>query len=349
MQYYQQQLDCMIDALLHDSYVPSAKVGDPFRRGRLNACRKALSQINLFVPAQGSFSYASSNDTFTVYTKPLNRDVIVVGCALTTVGIHVNNRIVGEFRVRLPEPLGHLSQNYIFSNQAFGPATYSIFFPSPFILKASEQMAVDFGWNAPQAEQETPTEINEIVFFCVSVKDCLSSEDLDILDNCERVIRDNPYQRRVFLNMYTPGSVALTRVSGVPFLGGVENAIIYTPDNTPGVHTTGITRTTDSPLLVIGLATSACFTRLRLMDISTGHSFTQQEFINSDSLYYPDEQIQASDTQSPYYQYFRLPVPHLLKSGGALFGEFINGITFPNGNTANDLNPRYFIWECLTP
>lgn len=348
--YYQQQLDAMVNALMRDSYSPAPDIADAFKRARLNRCRRALTELNVLVPARGSNTYEdSADDTFTIYTKPLNRDVIVLGCALTTVGIHVDNRIVGEFRLRLPEPLGHLSQNYIFSNTAFAPATYSVFFPSPFVLKASEQIAIDFGWNAPQAELDTPREINEIVLYCVSVKDCLSSEDLDVLKECERIIRDNDYQRRVLLTMFTPGSRALTFDTGTAYLSGFENAIIYTPDNTPGVHTTGITRTADIPLLAIGVATSACFTQLRLTDMSTGYSFTQQEFINSDSIYYPDEAITSDDIESPYYSYFRLPVPHLLRSGGAFFGEFINGITFPNGNSSNDRNPRYFLWECLTP
>src|SRR6267378_3841037 len=108
MSYYQTQLDVMIDALAAKQYSPLPGTAQAFKKQRINAVSKALGLTNLFVPASGRYPQASSNATFTVYTKPLQRDVIVLGCSLMAFDERTANRIEGEFRLRLPEPLSHL-------------------------------------------------------------------------------------------------------------------------------------------------------------------------------------------------------------------------------------------------
>lgn len=347
----------MIDALAAGTYAPPPDVAKTFAQRRVNAISKALSMDNLFVPASGQFSSPDPNATFTVYTKPLQRDVIVMGCALMSADERADNRLSGEFRVRLPEPLAHLSQNYIFPAMAFAPATYSVFFPTPFILRAGEQMAVDFGQNAPQAgesnlpqpsNEDTNTRI-EIVFFCVSVKNCLASDDVQVLNRAIQVINDTPYQRKVFLNSWTHGSVAVTSQTNSPFQSGTDNMVVYPqqPLSTvlvpKGSLTSSETRQADAPLLVVGLAIASCGSTVRFMDTGSGHSFTQGEWVYAHSMYYPEEFL-SYQTVSPYYSYFRLPVPHLLRPGATLYTEHLAS----RDCVQNVFNPEQLVWECLS-
>lgn len=349
MQFYQQQLDAMIQALAAGQYAPPASVAKAFAQKRVNAVSKALSLVNVFLPASGHFAQADPNSTFTVYTKPLQRDVIVMGCSLMSKDETTQSRLSGEFRLRLPEPLSHLSQNYIFPAMAFAPATYSIFFPAPFILRASEQIAIDFGWNAPQAGETTVTDRIEIVLFCVAVKDCLSSDDQQILNRAIQVINDTPYQRRLFLNSWTHGSVAVTSQTNSPFQSGTDNLVVYDPQNVStvavpkGTLTSSETRPADAPLLVVGLAINSCGETVRITDTGNGYSFTQGEFIYAHSLWYPEEFV-VNQTRSPYYSYFRLPVPHLLRPGATLFTEHLNS----TDATQSAFNPEHMIWECVS-
>lgn len=347
---YGQQLDAMIAALQTGKFSPPADVARVFKQQRIAAVSRALGLTNIFVPVSGHFPQANSNATITVYTKPLQRDVIVLGCALMSADERTNNRIDGEFRLRLPEPLSHLSQNYIFPAMSFAPATYSIFFPAPFILKASEQIAIDFGWNAPQAGEDTTEQRMEIVLFCTAVKNCLSSDDEGILRRAIEVINDTDYQRRVLLNSWTHGATAVTSQTDSPFFGGSDNQVVYPPYNissvavAKGTLTTSETRTADQPLLVIGVAINACGETIRITDTGSGHSFTQGDMIYSHSLWYPEEFLTFT-TRGPYFSFFRLPVPHLLKPGSSLFTEHLNSDLADQ----NAFNPEYMVWECLTP
>ncbi len=350
MQAYHNQLDAMIAALANNSLSPPADVARAFKRNRLNAVSRALGLTNIFVSANGHFAQADSRASFTVYTRPLQRDVIVLGCSLMSFDERVENRLAGEFRIRLPEPQEHLSQNYIFPAMAFAPATYSVFFPAPFILKASEQIAIDFGWNAPQANRETNIDNIEIVLFCAAVKDCLASDDIDILKEATRIINDTDYQRRVLLNSATINSVAVTSQTNSPFYSNVNNMVVYPQQPLSSVAvpkgslTQSETRIADIPLLVIGVALNACGEAVRITDTGSGHSFTLGSFIYSHSLWYPEEFVTFT-TRGPYYAYFRLPVPHLLRPGATLFTEHLN--TDDAEQTA--FNPEFMVWECLQP
>ena len=347
---YQHQLDAMIAALENGSYSPPSSVAQSFKKRRLNAVSQALGLTNLFVPADGSYPQASSNASFTLYTRPLQRDVIVLGCSLMSQDERTDNRIDGEFRLRLPEPLTHLSQNYIFPAMAFAPATYSVFFPAPFILRAGEQIAIDFGSNSPQAARNPAIQNIEIVLFCASVKNCLQNDDLTILETATRIINDTDYQRRVLLNSYTHGSQAVTSQTDSPFFSAVDNMVVYPPFNVSsvavakGTLTSSETRPADIPLLVIGLALNACGEAVRIMDTGSGHSFTQGNFVYSHGLWYPEE-FTTFTTRGPYYSYFRLPVPHLLRPGATLFTEHLN----TDLADQSAFNPEYMVWECIQP
>jgi len=350
MQFYQQQFDAMVAALAVGQYAPPIEIARTFKQKRVNAVTKALGLTNLFVPVNGSYPSANSNATFTLYTRPLQRDVIVMGCSLMSFDERIDNRIAGQFRVRLPAPQEHLSQNYVFPALGFAPATYSVFFPAPFILKASEQIQIDFGWNAPQAGQELNTDNIQCVLFCASVKNCFDSDEQELLRTCIEVINGTDYQKRVLLRSWTHGSIGLTSQTDSAFVGGVDNVIVYTP---PGNSTTAVpkgtltsseTRQSDVPLIVVGVSINSCGEDIRITDTGTGYSFTQGDFIYAHSLYYPEDFL-VSLYRGPYYSYFRLPVPHLLKPGSTLFTEHLAG----EDASQDPFNPEYMIWECITP
>jgi hypothetical protein len=350
---YTSQLDVMISALESGSYSPPAEVARNFKQQRISAVAKALGLTNLFVPVAGHFPQRSASSTFTLYTKPLQRDVIVMGCALMALDQSTDtwSRALTEFRLRLPEPLSHLSQNYIFPQMAFAPGLYSVFFPAPFILPASEQIAVDFGWNAPQAGPFVDeTGRIELVLFCAAVKNCLNDEDRDILRRAITVINDNDYQRRVLLNSVTQSSVAVTSQTDSPFFSGLGNTVVYPQQPLSSVVvpsgslTQSETRQADVPLLVIGLAINET-SGIRITDTGSGHSFTQGDLIYAGNLYYansvpPTERV-VFTTPGPYLSYFRLPIPHLLRPGATLVAEHVA--------EGQPFNPTYMVWECLTP
>lgn len=348
--HYRTQFDAMVAALASGQYAPPPGVARSFKQKRINAVTKALGLTNLFVPVNGHFPSTDSNANFTIYTRPLQRDVIVMGCSLMSFDERIDNRLTGEFRLRLPAPQEHLSQNYIFPAMAFAPATYSVFFPAPFILKASEQIAIDFGWNAPQAGLPFDTDNIQIVLFCASVKNCFDQDEQDLLARCIQIVNETDYQKRVLLNSWTHGSIAVTSQTDSPFVGGVNNAIVYTP---PGISTVAVakgtltsseTRQSDVPLLVVGVSINSCGEDIRITDTGNGYSFTQGDFIYAHSLYYPED-FTVSTYRAPYYSYFRLPVPHLLKPGSTLFTEHLAGADADQ----DPFNPEYMIWECITP
>lgn len=350
MQYYRQQFDAMVAALANGQYAPPSSIARAFKQKRIDQITRALGLTNLFVPVNGSYPSTNSNATFTLYTRPLQRDVIVMGCSLMSFDERLDNRITGEFRVRLPAPQEHLSQNYIFPALGFAPATYSVFFPAPFILKASEQIQLDFGWNAPQAGLELSTDNLQLVLFCASVKNCFDQDEQDLLARCIKIVNETDYQKRVFLRSWTTGSIAVTSQTDSPFVGGVDNVIVYTP---PGVSTVAVpkgtltsseTRISDVPLIVVGLSINSCGEDIRITDTGNGYSFTQGDFVYAHSLFYSEE-FTVSNYRGPFYSYFRLPVPHLLKPGSTLFTEHLAG----EDAQQDPFNPEYMIWECITP
>lgn len=350
MQYYRQQFDAMVAALANGQYAPPPSIARAFKQKRIDQITRALGLTNLFVPVNAQYPSTDPNATTTVYTRPLQRDVIVMGCSLMSFDERIDNRITGEFRVRLPAPQEHLSQNYIFPAMGFAPATYSVFFPAPFILKASEQIAIDFGWNAPQAGQPLVTENMQCVLFCASVKNCFDQDERDLLGRCIQIVNETDYQKRILLRSWTHGSIAVTSQTNSPFVGGVDNVIVYPPQGTStvavakGTLTSSETRQADVPLIVVGLSLNSCGESVRITDTGNGYSFTQGDFVYAHSLFYPEE-FTTTLYRGPYYSYFRLPVPHLLRPGATLFTEHL----VTQDSDQDPFNPEYMIWECITP
>lgn len=332
MQNYPEQFAVMLDALTHTSYLPSAGVLKKFKDHRIAQALKALRCRNIFVPATGFFLNANTNDSFTVYTQPLGSDVIVFGCSLSSDIKPLTNAlsiIRGEIRVRPPAPL---SDNYIQPQKAFGPARYSIYFPCPFILDAGDQIAIDFGFNAPEAaDAAVDSSEQQIVFFCIQVKDCLDADDQIIEQQIINEVQDRTYQRRLL--------IPCANSSDPTTFGGQDRILL----NAFG-EGEAVTRPIMATTLVVGYSlTSHGEKRLALADTATQHSFTLGQRIKAPNLFWAFDAIE-NGIPGPYYSYFRLPVPHLLRPGAQLACSVIDGLAgAPTGASA-----LAFMFELIT-
>ncbi len=314
---HQRQFAAMADALMRGQFTPSLEVNRRFKDTRINTALKALRCRNLFVPAQGNYLAANSNNSFTCFTPPLGGDVIVFGCSLSSDLLPTTNAmsiIRGEVRIRPPAPL---CDNHIQPQKAFGPATYSIYFPCPFLLEAGDQIAVDFGFNAPEAgDTSVDTAEQQILFFCVQVKECFDAEEETVAEQIKREVEGRDYQRKLFLPCTAP---LFTSAAGQDRLGR-ENA----------------TRPVSNCVLVTGYSLTYGVTqpeaaRLSLGDTAEQYSFTMGRLVHATNLFWPFSAIEQG-IRGPYYSYFRLPVPHLLRPGAQLVATSVGPGAPPNGD-----------------
>lgn len=329
---YHEQFNAMLAALANGSYLPPVKANGDFKSARYRRAIKALQARNLFVSATGNFPVNDPNATYTIFTPPLNEDVIVCGCSLANQGTLQADRISGEIRIRPPATL---SSNYIQPQIAFGPASFSIYFPAPFLLRASDQIAIDFGFNAPQVGTTVSTTDQTIVFFCISVKSCLSQEDAALADDVRRMIQASPYQRKIFLNCVSGDDNAIVYPGALPLVGGE----VADPE----------TRPVSSPMLILGMGTTLNASRIAILETAIQHSFTLGEIINIRNLFWTGSF--QSNTTGPYYSYFRFPVPHLLRPGAQLSAHLVNGLNAGaifDGQLGPPTNGTVLSFECLS-
>lgn len=331
--FFQNQFDAMVDALRRGDYAPSGNAAKRYKAIRLEQATKALQTRNIFAAATGHYISVSPAATFTVFTQPLGFDVIVFGCSLSSDIKPTTNAlsiIRGEVRIRPPQPL---SENHIEPQKAFAPATYSIFFPCPFILQAGDQIATDFGFNAPESG-ETATDVAEtqIVYFCLQVKDCLDQADRAVLDDINGEIIGNDYQRKLF--------VPCTNLT----LGATAQAGWQVVDIPAAGTANAVTRPLSSDVLVLGYSLlSADSVRVALGDSALQHSFTIGQLLKSPNLFWAYSAIEPG-IPGPFYSYFRFPMPHLLRRGSQLTCSAMSGLTgAPGGATDFGLT-----FECVT-
>lgn len=331
--HFEQQFNAMIDALSRGNYSPSGNVQKSFQNARFVQAKKALQSRNLLVAATGNYLNANNNASFTTFTPPLGFDVIVFGCSLSSDIKPTTNAmsiIRGEIRIRPPQPL---SDNHIQPQKAFAPGTYSIYFPVPFVLEAGDQIATDFGFNAPQAENPAvDVAEQQIIYFCLQVKDCLDSADNAVLDEIKADITNLDYQRKYFL----PCTNLTQSTSGA---NGWE--VIDIPDN---LAANAITRPLSQSVLVLGFSLlNSPAVRLAIGDSSLQHSFTLGQLVKSPNLFWAYSAIEPG-IPGPFYSYFRFPMPHLLRQGSQLTCQAIAGLSGPP-----DLGTDFGLtFECIT-
>jgi hypothetical protein len=339
---YREQFNAMLAALAQGKgYLPPAKANSDLKTARYIRALRALQTRNLFVPAIGNYpptvadpTLADGDSTYTTFTPPLNEDVIVCGCSLGNVVSNAvpDQGISGELRIRPPRAL---SANYINVTFAFTPASYSIYFPAPFILRASEQIAIDFGLNAPQTGSTFDPREQTIVFFCISVRSCLSSEDAALANELRAVIEASPYQRKIFLNCVSPNA----------------NQVQFSTPVAIGSTAISETRPISSPMLVLGIGTTFHSSKLSIVETAIQHSFTTGELINCRNLFTSTLAGGISLwAAGPYYSYFRFPVPHLLRPGATLACRHLNGLggTGFDGGLGYPSDGTVLAFECLS-
>lgn len=328
---YREQLNAMLAALGSGQLVPPQKANEDFQALRYGRILKALHCRNLFVPTVGNFSSTSPNADYTTFTPPLTEDVIVCGCSVSnnSGGVGSVTQMSGELRIRPPV---FMYSNYVQARYMFGPAAFSIYFPSPFILKAGEQIGVDIGFNAPDPAFLASTAEQTVVFFCIAVKPCLSDSDLATAAEIESLINSVPYQRKIYLNCTTPNGNRIDFGVAAPVATGVS---VFAE-----------TRVISAPMLVQGLGTTLKRSQISIQDTEQQHSFTLNAFLRGRALLRTvGSTIGPTDT-GPYYSYFRFPVPHLLKPGATLACQIINqgdqDVPYPSQSPT-------LSFECLTP
>lgn len=322
---YNNQFQAMLNALMSggQSLLPDAATNKAFKDSRLKKALKALRCRNVLMPATGSYLAANSNASFTVFTQPLGYDVIVVGASISSDQKPVVNTfeiISGELRVRPPEPL---SINYIQPQKAFAPATYSIYFPAPFLLRAGEHIATDFGFNAPEANEGVSTAEIQIVYFAVQVLSCLTDEDLQTAEQMKTEIQARQWQRRLLFPCRSNEATGLLT----------------------GTSVEGTTRPLSATALVTGWSIAGANpgnVRLSLSDTALQYSLTTGKFVKSPNLFWAYSRIEPS-LNGPYYSFFRLPVPHLLRPGSQMQASMIAGL---NG-AAGASQSISFVFELL--
>jgi hypothetical protein len=333
MHSFRDQFEVMFDALARGGISPGGAVNARFKKNRFNKARRALQCRNVLVPATGAYLNANSNSTFTVFTQPLGFDVIVFGCSLSSDIKPTTNAlsiIRGEVRVRPPAPM---SANNIQPQKAFAPATYSIFFPAPFVLNAGDQIATDFGFNAPQsADPNVDTAEQQILFFCLQVKECLDSTDKELLKAMQLEILGSDYQRKFYIpctNFALDNTGALSQeVIQTDAIGFAEAK----------------TRPLSRSVLVTGWSiTNGGNVRLALGDSALQQSFTLGALIKAPNLFWAFSPTEDG-VAGPFYSYFRLPVPHLLRQGAQLTASASSGLTGP----PTGIETLSLMFECVT-
>lgn len=330
---YQDQFEIMFDALARGQYTPAGPANKRFKEKRLGYATKALQCQNFFVPATGAYLVADANYTFTSFTQPLGFDVVVFGCSLSSDIKPTTNAlsiIRGEIRVRPPAPL---SDNNIQPQKAFAPGTYSIFFPCPFVLQGGDQLAVDFGFNAPESgDANVDTAEQQILFFCVRIKDCLDSADREQLSAVNVEIQGSDYQRKFYVpcsnfvgTMADPLSQELIRTSATGFAEAK-------------------TRPLSRNVLVTGYSlVNGGNVRMTLGDSAIQQSFTLGALIKAPNLFWAFSPVE-NGVAGPFYSYFRFPVPHLLRRGSNLTTSVISNLTGPPGG----VETCALLFECIT-
>jgi len=310
-----------------------------YKAKRLARAVKALRSKNIFLFTEGSRTSVNVNDITTIYTQPVGARLMVVGYSDNFrygatqqedgAGVPIKVIFPQMHRVRIVggKAPRALSDDLVMAQAgASGQPRYtSTLLPCPFILEADEQIAVDLAYDTAMSE---PTNIptQAFIFFCVRVKDQLSSEDYLIIEDIKTYTRDHDYQRGIFLNCVSPSQEDIEFSTALA--GGIA---------------TCETRPANGPLLITGVGTTLLASKLTITDTGNGHSFSLNRAMRSSALNMPDGAdpsgaIQQADaaTAYPWTYYYQFPAAHLLKPGALLHCDIVNGGTDASGNATVD-------------
>jgi hypothetical protein len=324
--YNQSQLfEVLLDAAVRPGYKADPALLAKYRKTRLDHAIRALKTRNLFIYTEGSRPTIDLNSTATIYTQPVGHRMMLIGYADNMryglisdapSGGPVDKVWPQETRVRIVGGKERALCDDFTPSQAgvSGEPRYtSTILTVPEIIEPNEQFAVDLGYDTAMAAV-TEIEAQAFVFFCLKVKDKLTQEDEQTIDEVKRYILNNDYQKGQYFNCVSLGQQSVHFSSAAA--GGTASCD---------------TRTVTAPNLITGIGTSLAASKVKITDTGDGSSFSLDKFTQVSALNMPDFEDQgATDLGAPvsapiFTNYHQFPVPHLLRPGSQLHVDVVNG------------------------
>lgn len=327
MQFYNQSdlFWLLISAARHPALVPDPALLKKYADTRLARAIKALRSKNIFLYTEGTRTSVNLNDVTTIYTQPAGTRLLVVGYTDNLrYGVTQQSTVLGGPDVVFPQThqirvVGNegveFSDDFMMAQSGASgqPRFTSVFLPVPFILEANEQIAVTLGYDtAMSAPAQIPDQA--FIFFAVKVKDRLTSDDMDAIEEIKTYIANHNYQRGVFLNCVSPNTEDIEfDAAGV---GGLAECQ---------------TRPASGPLLITGIGTTLLASTILITDTANGHSFSLNQPMQSSALNMFDNADPTQPAGNPegaaiWEHYQQLAIPHLLRPGAALHATIVNGV-----------------------
>lgn len=302
---------------------PDQATLEAYHKKRLARAVKALRSRNVFLYTEGVRTSLNPNDITTIYTQPAGVRMLVMGYSDNFRFGNTNQPATGAFsetypemhRARIVGQDGHaLSEDFLAaqSGSSGQPRYTSTLLPVPVLIEADQQIAVDLGYDSAAAARTGEIPTQAFCFFCVKVKDRLTSDDLDTVREIETYIANNRYQRGIYLNCVSPGLEAVHFSTAA--INGIANCL---------------TRPANRPLLITGIGSSLGCSKLVITDTADDYSFTLNKPAQSSALMMPNFEDVGIPRSAPcaapcHTHYFEFPIPHLLKSGAQLAVQAVN-------------------------
>jgi hypothetical protein len=328
MQFYNQSqlFQLLINAAQRPGYTPDPVLQAAYNKTRLENAIRAIKTKNLLIYTEGSRPSVSLNSIFTIYTQPVGKRLILTGYSDNMRYGRISTAATGgptdkvwpqQHRIRIVGKNPRSLIDDLVPSQAgvSGECRYtSPLLAVPEIIEPDEQIAVDLGYDSTAGTAPTVIEPQAFTFWTLEVKDKLTIDDEAAIADVKRAITAQWYQKAHYLNCVSLG------LQAVHFATAAAGALASCD-----------TQTVTAPMLVTGIGTNLVASKVKITDTNDGRSFSLDKFIQTSSLNMPDFQDQAArDLGAPvsapiFTNFFFFPVPHLLKAGGQLHCDVING------------------------
>lgn len=324
----------LLEVLISQANRPGFKA-DPalqaaYNKQRFNQAMRSLRSRNIFLYTEGSRPSTNLNSTNTIYTQPAGVCLLVLGYSdnlrygavnsATLAGPNPAEIILPQMhRVRIVGPMQSVLVEDLVPAQAgvSGQPRYTqTRFVSPVILEADQQFAIDLAYDTAEAAAAATILPQAFVFFCLKVKDKLTSQDCALVAEIQAFIRNHDFQ---IANNFNCAAID-SAVTGID-IGTSAGARVFCQ-----------TQPANAPTLITGIGMTLSAVKLKITDTIDGSSFSLDRFMQSSALNMPpyenSAQLQTygAPVVAPIWTgYYQLPVPHLLVQGAQLQAEIVNG------------------------
>jgi len=330
--YHQSDLfQLLISAALSTDLHPDAQMLAAYKKRRLNTARRALLARNLFLYTSGYrdplLDLSASGPT--VYTQPAGQRLLLLGYANNfRYGATIQNntaavppgtqqRIFPQMhRLRIPGRSEAIFCEDLTAGQsgiAGEPRYTDVRLTAPTIIEPDEQIAIDLGYDPLSGSAPVNVPPEAFIIFALKIKTELSAEDKVIFADCQRYIKNNDFQRGIYLNA----------------LSATQQPIRFSAPGV-GAAATAETRPVSNPVLITAIGTNMGAATIKITDTGDGSSLSLHKPMQSSALNFPNyENLGRTNIASMggpcWSNYFRLPFPHLLRSGSQLKVDLVSG------------------------